>query len=130
LVPAAGLIVVAPAGQLLETTLDKYANMCSMGNSPDRPLRQIEHAVECDDLEEAVVVARDYARAHGRPIPLASASKLLPLIARQSPSEYDAYALRFLDRWIDEKARTIDEVADLAAALAELPENPKVQLPL
>lgn len=104
--------------------------MCSVGNSPNRPLRQIEHAVECENLREAVVVARDYARVHGRPIPLEHASKLLVLIARQSPSEYDGYALRFLERWIDEKARTIDEAADLAAALAELPENPTTELPL
>jgi hypothetical protein len=93
-------------------------------------LKQIEDAVQQGNLREAIELARVFARAHGRPIPLSSAAEILPLVARQSPSEYDAYALDFLERWVKERARTIDEAADLAAALAELPENPSTKLPL
>jgi hypothetical protein len=93
-------------------------------------VKEIEHAVRSGNLSEAIGLARDFARGHGRPIPLNSAAEILRLIARERPSEYDDYALRFLERWVNEKARTIDEAADLAAALAELPENPSIKLPM
>jgi hypothetical protein len=96
-----------------------------------RRLDEVKCAIEHENLDEAITAARDFARQRGHPIPLKLAATFLPVIVRQSPSEYDSYALRFFGRWISEgKGRTIDEAADVAAALAELPENPTVELPL
>ena len=49
---------------------------------------------------------------------------LLPLIARESPREYDAWALRWLARWATENAGSAEQAAELAASLAELPAEP------
>jgi hypothetical protein len=96
-----------------------------MGNPPFRPLRDIEHEAGRGDLGMAVSLSRDYAREKGHPIPLGVALRLLPLVARRSPVEYDAYALRWLARWITETpAPTIVRAVEVAASLAELPEDP------
>jgi hypothetical protein len=63
--------------------------------------------------------------AHGRPISLDLALKLLPLAACQSDS-YDVWACRWLARWLSESGGpSIDHAADLAAALADLPSEPQ-----
>jgi len=96
-----------------------------MGNPPFRPLREIEHEAERGDLRMAVSLSRDYSRERGRPIPLGVALRLLPLVAQQSPVEYDTWALRWLARWITETpAATIARAVEAAAALADLPDDP------
>jgi hypothetical protein len=85
-------------------------------------LADLECALERDDLADAVRLAVEHARKHGQPIPLEAASRFLPLVLRESPTEYDAYALRFLARWAAERGRSIDQAVDVAVALAELPE--------
>jgi hypothetical protein len=61
----------------------------------------------------------------GRPISLEIAAKFLSLIARESPREYEAWALRWLKRWITETpAVTIEQAAETAASLADLPSEP------
>jgi hypothetical protein len=87
----------------------------------------LDHALEQQDLDAAVRLAVEYARKHGRPIPLDRAAQLLPMILRQSPGEYQGYALRFLERWVAERGRSIDEAVDVAVELAELPEAPDAQ---
>jgi hypothetical protein len=53
------------------------------------------------------------------------AARFLPLIAQQSPKEYDAWALRWLARWASETATaTVEQAAVLAASLADLPGEP------
>jgi hypothetical protein len=97
-----------------------------MGNSPFRPLREIEHEAGRGDLRMAVSLSRDYEREVGHPIPLGVALWLLPLIARQSPVEYDTWALRWLARWIAETpAATIARAVEVAASLADLPGDPE-----
>ena len=96
-----------------------------MGNPPFRPLREIEHEAGRGDLRMALSLSRDYAREKGHPIPLGVALRLLPLVAQESPVEYDAYALRWLARWVTETpAATIARAVEAAGALAELPEDP------
>jgi hypothetical protein len=96
-----------------------------MGNPPFRPLREIEHEAGRGDLRMAVSLSKDYAREKGHPIPLGVALRLLPLVAQESPVEYDAYALRWLARWVTETpAATIVRTVEVAAALAELPGDP------
>ncbi|MGA2163529.1 MAG: hypothetical protein ABSH36_03580 [Solirubrobacteraceae bacterium] len=49
------------------------------------------------------------------------------MIAAASPSEFDAYAIRWLARWLSEApAPTIDQAVDVATRLAELPIEPDV----
>jgi hypothetical protein len=62
-----------------------------------------------------------------QPIDLELAARFLPLIADASPSEFDAYAVRWLVRWLTEApAPTIDQAVDVATRLAELPVEPNV----
>lgn len=96
-----------------------------MGNPPFRPVKEIERALERGDLRMAVAIARDFATERGRPIPLGVALKLLTPVALQSPSEYDAWACRWLMRWLTETpAPTIEQAANVAASLADLPSEP------
>jgi hypothetical protein len=95
-----------------------------MAPAPYRPLREFEHAVERRDLPMAVAIATDIARETGRPIGLDFALQLLPLIAARREL-YDAWALRWLARWVGESpGATIEQAADVAAALADLPIEP------
>jgi hypothetical protein len=96
-----------------------------MGPRPWRPAAELEAALERGDLRYAVALAEELRSERGRPIPLEVASRFLPLIARESPREYDAYALRWLARWASETGTaTIEQAAEVAASLADLPAEP------
>ena len=96
-----------------------------MGPRPWKPALELLGALERGDLLYAMKLADEVRIEHGKPIPLEMASGFLPLIARESPREYDAWALRWLMRWIDESgAPTIEQAAEVAASLAELPAEP------
>jgi hypothetical protein len=95
-----------------------------MGPSPYRPLRDFEHAVEHRDLGLAIAIAKDVASERGRPIGLDLALQLLPLAAAEREL-YEAWALRWLTRWVNESpGATIEQAAEVAAALADLPVEP------
>jgi hypothetical protein len=77
------------------------------------------------DLRYAVRLAAEVAHDRRQPLDLATALRFLPLIARESPTEFDAWALRWLARWVDETpAATMEQAAEVAAALADLPSEP------
>jgi hypothetical protein len=96
-----------------------------MGLGPYRPARDLEKAIERGDLEMAVALAKDLAREVGRPVRLDLALRLLPLVAAERDT-FDAWACRWLARWLSESPRpTIEHAAELAGALAELPEEPQ-----
>ncbi len=81
------------------------ANTCSYGTATVEPAAELEAALERGDLS--------------------TAAGFLPLIARDSPREFDAYALRWLGRWITETpTATIEQAAEIAGALADLPVGP------
>jgi hypothetical protein len=57
--------------------------------------------------------------AEDRPLPLDVAARFLPLVAAAG-QDYDAWAKRWLIRWLSEAQRpTIDVAAELAATLAD-----------
>jgi hypothetical protein len=95
-----------------------------MGPRPWRPAAELEGALARGDLRFAITLADELRVRHGRPIPLELAADFLPLIARESPREYDAWALRWLARWASESAGTAEQAAELTAALADLPSEP------
>ena len=98
-----------------------------MGPRPWRPAAELEAALERGDLRYAVALAEEVREERGRPIELRTAAGFLPLIAAASPGEYDAYALRWLARWISETGTaTIEQAAEIAASLADLPSEPRM----
>ncbi|HWX73786.1 MAG TPA: hypothetical protein VNZ05_00670 [Solirubrobacteraceae bacterium] len=100
-----------------------------MGKPPYRPVRELERAIERGELDFALAYAKELARERSRPLDLGLALGLLPLIAAQQPDAYDAWALRWLMRWIGEfRWPTIERAAELAACLADLPRDPQARL--
>jgi hypothetical protein len=92
---------------------------------PWRPEVELERALERGDLRYATALAEEVRIERRRPIPLEIAARFLPLIARESPGEYDAWALRWLTRWIHETgAPTIQHASDVAVSLARVPSEP------
>lgn len=90
---------------------------------------EIERAAERGDLLMAIALAKDLATKRGHPIQLPTALRLLPLVAAQRQDEYSDWALRWLGRWIGEMpGTTIDQTADVASWLAELPADPDRRL--
>jgi len=98
-----------------------------MAPRPWRPAAELDRALERGDLRYAVALAEEVRQERGRPIELGTAARFLPLIAAASPAEYDAYALRWLARWVSETgAATIEQAAQIAASLADLPAEPRM----
>jgi hypothetical protein len=94
---------------------------------PWRPAAELEQALQRGDLRYAVALAEEVREERGRPIELETAARFLPLIAAASPGEYDAYALRWLARWVAETGTaTIEQAAEIAASLADLPTEPRM----
>jgi hypothetical protein len=91
---------------------------------PWKPAIELDGALERGDLPYAITLAAEVAEARGRPIELDSALRFLPLVATREPEQYDAWALRWLERWISEGPATIDAAAEVAGSLADLPAEP------
>ncbi len=97
-----------------------------MAARPWRPAVELEGALERGDLHYAITLAHELRDEQGQPIDLLTAARFLPLIARESPGEYDTYALRWLLRWLGERPRTIELTAEVATQLADLPAEPSL----
>jgi hypothetical protein len=96
-----------------------------MGPRPRRPADELDGALERGDLKFAVGLAEELRIEKGKPIPLDVALRFLPLIATESPIEFDAWALRWLARWCAEApAPSIEQAAEVAASLADLADEP------
>lgn len=94
---------------------------------PYRPLKELEAHLRRGELDSALVLARELARERGRPLDLELAAAFLPLVAQQRQELFDPWALRWLERWCErERERaSVDDAAELAAALAEVPVDPE-----
>jgi hypothetical protein len=96
-----------------------------MGPRPWRPSAELDGALARGDLRYAITLAEELRIEQRKPMSLTTAARFLPLIARESPGEYDAWALRWLARWMSETgAATIEQAAHVAATLAGLPDEP------
>ena len=84
-------------------------------------MKELERALARGELDFAIGYARELGRGAGRALDLELALGLLALIAAQRPRADDAWALRWLGRWIAEARRpTIARAAELARALVDL----------
>jgi hypothetical protein len=93
---------------------------------PWKPAAELEGALERGDLGYAITLAGEVAEDQRRPIDLRTALRFLPLVAADQPEAYDAWALRWLSRWVTETpGATIDGAVDVAAGLAALPVEPE-----
>jgi hypothetical protein len=93
---------------------------------PWKPAVELDGALERGDLRYAIALAAEVTEDRGKPIELDTALRFLPLVAAKQPDAYDAWALRWLGRWITEaSSATIDAALDVAAGLAALPVEPE-----
>lgn len=69
---------------------------------PWKPAVELDGALARGDLRYAIALASEVAEDRGRPIDLDAALRFLPIVAAREPSQYDAWALRWLGRWIAE----------------------------
>ncbi len=95
-----------------------------MNPRPWNPRIELDGALRRGNLRHAKTLAEEL-RIEGKAIPLELAWRFLPLIAEKAPAEYDAWAIRWLRRWLDETGTgTIEQAADVAGILANLPVDP------
>lgn len=95
-----------------------------MGIGPWRPVDDLERAIRRGDLDMAIAHARDIRREKGHTISAKLALGMLPLVLQERPQEYSRWAMHWLLQWLGEHERTVDQAADVAGALAELPDEP------
>jgi hypothetical protein len=94
---------------------------------PFRPARELEAHLARGELDFAIALARGLARERKRPLDRELMLRFLPHVASQRPDEFDAWALRWLERWCAEERgeASIDDAAELVAGLAEIPVDPE-----
>jgi hypothetical protein len=97
---------------------------------PYRPARELEHHLDRGELDFAIAIARGLARERHRPLELDVVLRFLPLIATRRPEEFDAWALRWLERWSHElRGRaSIDDGVEVVQALAAIPVDAELAL--
>jgi len=95
-----------------------------MGPRPWKPAAELDAALDRGDLRYAISLAEEVRIERGKPIDLETALRFLALIARESPREFDAWAVRWLVRWLTETPATIEQAAEVAASLADLRAEP------
>ena len=110
-------------------SLDTHANICSHdAQTLEAGGASSTKALERGDLRHAVALAEELRLRARPPIELATRGALPAADRRgRAPGEYDAYALRWLGRWVTETGTaTIEQAAEIAASLADLPVEPKM----
>jgi hypothetical protein len=108
----------------LSILADHMRTCVRMTARPWKPAAELDGALLRGDLEYAITLATEIA-ADGKPVDLDTALRFLPMVAAKQPDAYDAWALRWLGRWIAEASgATIDGAVDVAAGLAALPVEP------
>jgi hypothetical protein len=90
---------------------------------PWKPELELNGAIKRGDLRYATILAEELRIESGRPIPLDQALGMVALAA--ATDDFEAWARRWLARWLTEAQPTMDQAADVAAALAELPAEPQ-----
>jgi|SRR5438270_6473924 len=85
-----------------------------------KPEVELQGALRRGELSWAMACAAEVKR-----VDLETALKFLPLVAAEKREEYDRWALRWLARWtVETEGATIAQAAEVAASLADLPDEP------
>jgi hypothetical protein len=94
---------------------------------PYRPARELEAHLDRGELDFAIALAKVIAHERASPLELDVTLRFLPLVAAQRPDVFDEWTLRWLERWCGElRGRaSIDDAAERAASLAEIPVDPE-----
>lgn len=93
---------------------------------PYRPVPELEAHLRRGELEFALTLARTIADERRRPLDLELMARFLPIVAVQRARDYDAWSLRWLERWCGERRgrASIDDAVEVAQGLAEIPVDP------
>ena len=84
------------------------------------PRIELDGALERGNLRHAITLAAEVGEGASEPLDLETALRFIPLVAAQQPEQFDAWALRWLRRWIEETGgATIEQAADIACSLAD-----------
>src|ERR1700722_1378164 len=117
----------APPGRASATSSSARASGCKCVRASPRTAATVagrRHGADLGLCEHLFVWDPDPLTrwtARSNPIPLYVALRRLPLISRASPTEYNAWALRWLARWCAEApAPSIEQAAEVTASLADL----------
>jgi hypothetical protein len=94
---------------------------------PYRPVRELEAHLDRGELDFAIAIAKAAARERVRPLELELTIRFLPLVAAQRPEVFDAWTLRWLERWCGEQVgrSSIDDAVELVGGLAAIPVDPE-----
>jgi hypothetical protein len=103
------------------TSMRTYVRMTAR---PWNPRLELDGALDRGDLRYAMTLADELRIEYGDPIDLATALRFLPLIARESPREFDAWALRWLSRWAGRDAGRDDRLGGGGCCAARMPSEP------
>jgi hypothetical protein len=96
-----------------------------MAPRPYSPRIELDGALARGNLRHAVALAAEVSEDSGRPLDLPTALRFVPLVATQEPEHFDAWALRWLARWIQETpAATVEQAAEVSALLADSLSDP------
>jgi hypothetical protein len=88
-----------------------------------KPELELDGALERGQLDFAITLAEEVAEESQ--VDLRTALRFLPLVAAQRATDYDRWAIEWLVRSVIETGgRTIDQAAEVAATLADLPAEP------
>lgn len=92
---------------------------------PWKPAAELEGALERGDLDCAITLAAEVTEERGRRLDLRTALRFLPAVAEKRPGEFDAWALRWLARWMTETpGASISRAAEIACSLADAQREP------
>src|SRR6516164_5231255 len=94
--------------------------MFALTPRPYNPGIELDGALDRGNLRHAIALATEAGGGAREPLDLETALRFIPLVAAQQPEQFDAWALRWLRRWIEETGgATIEQAADIACSLAD-----------
>src|SRR5262249_57062591 len=94
--------------------------MFALTPRPYNPRIELDGALERGNLRHAIALAAEVGEGAREPLDLETALRFIPLVAAHQPEQFDAWALRWLRRWIEETSgATIEQAAGIACSLAD-----------
>jgi len=87
---------------------------------PYNPRVELDGALQRGNLRHALTLAAEVGEDAREPLDLETALRFIPLVVAEKPEQFDAWALRWLKRWIEETSgATMEQAAEIACSLAD-----------